>query len=166
MGSLSDAFAETDAVSASIAGAALLVSFVALWWQHAAAGRSNFTVDWAGVDHLVVVNHGPGPAKNVTARLTELRLVDEGSPAYLPPGQVWRIYAARRLSAPLGELELSWQDNRWRRQKMTVAVPSPPSHRSTGSARSDREEVVRSLAQEEARHEVDEFDRRLGRGWR
>jgi hypothetical protein len=63
-----------DALKASdwIALTALAISIFVAVRQHLASGRANLTAEWVSSNAIVVVNHGPGPAKKVTVRVDDL----------------------------------------------------------------------------------------------
>lgn len=140
-------------LSLLVSGAALLLSLFALWRQHAAAGRANFIAEWVSSSQVAFVNLGPGSARDVKA------IVDRGderpkdwkkSVSYMPSGQSNQLMVVRAWGEVVAPLELSWKDNRLRRQSITIDLPDPPQgSRPAPSQWSDLEKQVRQVAREE-----------------
>lgn len=143
-----------------ISGSSLAVSVFVLWRQYQAAGRAHFTAEWEASDSLVYINHGPGAARDVQVHLTSLADISQDVP-YIGALQRMRIWVVRAMGAePPRCLELSWRDNRRRRQTLQVFLPEPPSSsRRTHVPRDALEKAVRQIARDEAEQEIDYFAR-------
>lgn len=157
-------------ITLAISGLSLLVSVYVLWRQRRSEGRAHFTAEWEDSESLVYINHGPGAAKDVRVQLeSQVRSVDE-SIGYVGAFQVMRVTGIIRVlgESPVRTLELSWKDNRRKRQTAPIHLPEPPSsrRRSAPSVRDGLEKTVRDLARDEAKKEITDQVRAVTRGRR
>ncbi|MFJ2758802.1 hypothetical protein ACIO3S_24600 [Nocardioides sp. NPDC087217] len=97
-----------------IALTALAISIVVAVRQHLASGRANLTAEWAGgPDAIVLVNHGPGPAKTVTVRVDDLLRGGPDTIPYIGVHQTTRIDGVvQAMGLVATRAEISWRDNR------------------------------------------------------
>lgn len=136
-----------------IAGGALLVSLFTLASGRRSQGRAHFTAEWRGRESIIVRNHGPGLANDVTITLPltgqdPSERVTE-APSAVAALQSVRLDFYRLFGGEIGPLEISWRDNRFRRQTRTIYMgqgPHSPSPRPRlGSPLEERvAEIVRS----------------------
>ncbi|MGH1563048.1 hypothetical protein [Mumia sp. DW29H23] len=122
-----------------VAVGAFLLSFYAASREWRERRQAAIEVRWERVpapdggrsphSFLVIANHGPATAKNVSAipKGANGRPVDLVSPDLLPlaelhPGQDFHLQVTVILNVGFRSVELGWKDHRWRRQRRTVVV--------------------------------------------
>lgn len=152
-----------------IAGLALLISAQTWWSQRKSSGRAHFTAEWEDGANLVYVNHGPGAARDVRVKLeTRFTPVDKEIP-YIGPFQSHRIHYLRTVGEePPTKLDLSWKDNRARRQSGPIYLTQAPRTEPRTRPTSEVEKVLRDLAADEALNQINRGERRkrTNRGYR
>lgn len=140
--------------SSWIALAALALSIYSLWRQWRSAGVANFTVDWEAGGSLVLLNQGPGAARSLSAQPaghTAHVVSTIKAAAYIGPGQVARMTVYFALGAERFEaVEVSWKDNRLRRQTRLITVPDLPQKPIQKPA-TDIEKAIHGIAEDAAK---------------
>lgn len=152
--------------SSWIALAALALSIYSLWRQWRSAGVANFTIDWEAGGSLVLVNQGPGAARSLSAQPAEPTnhvVMPIKAAAYIGPRQVARMsvylaYGAEKFEA----IEVTWKDNRLRRQSRIITVPDLPQTQIRKPT-TDIEKAIHEIAEDAAR---DVLSRNLPRNFR
>jgi hypothetical protein len=139
-----------------IALASLAISVVVGVRQHLAAGRANLTAEWEDREHVIITNHGPGSARKVEVKISDIRDAPAAPVAHFGVYQSMRFQVLRALGAPLPDAEILWRDNRLRRQRATIILGDPPAGRprAAASSKSNLEAEVRAIARHEAAAEI------------
>lgn len=148
----SDGRGGLELTSIIVSGLALLLAGWVYLRQRQLEGRATFVADWVDSQTLIVLNLGPGAARNVTITppgvIREERTIEN-----LPVRHPVRLFVVNAVSQPLGDLTVTWRDNRSRRQGVVLPISDPPS--SSGVPSDGIEKVVRSLARSEAKQEIE-----------
>lgn len=156
-------FLTRENIAIGIAAVSLALSLAAFWRQNRATGRAHFTAEWADHSHIVLLNHGPGPARSVEAALGDAEASDLGTVPYV--GALQRIKFLQMASSdqPAGTLHIRWKDNRRAQQSIDVYMPAPPKYE--WPAQQPRVGQLEATVRAIAKAEVDEGFRRATRGF-
>lgn len=154
-----------DVVSVVVAALALAVSIYVALRQRRDAGRANLTAEWETKEQVVVVNHGPGAARDLSAKATNEHDAERFglTATYVGLYQPMRMTVIRSWGESAPEIELRWKDNRLRQQHITVTLGEQPSARTPAKPKSGIEAEVRAVAQDEVSAELSALSRRIGR---
>lgn len=155
-----------DGASVGVALLALAVSIYVAVRQHRDAGRANLTAEWESQEQVVIVNHGPGPARDLSVRATNEQHADGLTAPYVGLYQPLRMTVFRKFGEQAPEIELKWKDNRLRQQHITVTIGEQPRVRQAAKPKSKIEAEMRALAKEEVSAELSAIGRRIGRSRR
>jgi hypothetical protein len=142
-----------EALTLVIAALALLLSVYVYLRQRAAEGRASFVADWVDHQTLVLVNLGPGSARNVTTDLPGNAMQETREISHLPPRHPVRMFVIRPVATQLGDLTVNWSDARRAHQSVALPISEPPRppERPQVSGQNKVDGAIRNAAREEAR---------------
>lgn len=145
-----------------LAGVSFALSVLAFWRQNRASGRAHFTAEWVSSHELGFVNHGPGPGRDVTVSFAgNDGPIDEPVPYMAARQQMKAVGVA--VGDRNVDVQITWKDNRRRRQSFDVRLPPPPKYQ--WPVRQPDGSAVDSSVRAIVKAEIDDAFRRATQGF-